>query len=180
MSPRIARPTKAVNNTRITSSSGSGSGASLDFNAKSSIQLEYKPKFGELKARLEGILVLPVLTLTPDCEHNFAAISKQVQAVGDRGPPRERQKRFGSFTMAYFNGLAHQLVCTGFGKDEMLQEGDPGRGREKRDQLRVVKKLVKKTYIGILVKNGLLIIQTAPKYWTTNTNDVREGIADIL
>ena len=171
---------KAVNEAGIASSSDSGSEASLDFNAKSSIRLEYEPKVGEVKTKLEKILALPVLTLTPNFEHNFAAVSKHVQAVGGRDLPREWQTHFGSFTMFYFEGLAHQLEYAGFGKDEMLQEGFQDAVENNEIQLRVVEKLIKKTYHEVLVENGVLIIQTVPKYWATNTNDVGEGIADIL
>lgn len=73
-----------------------------------------------MKEKIEKLLALPVLTLTPNFEHNFAALAKYVQAGGSSNLVRDWQKRFGYFTLSYFEGLAHQLEYAGFGKDDML------------------------------------------------------------
>ena len=145
-------------------SSASGSGVPLDFDAKSSIQLEYEPKIGGMKAKLKKLLTLPVLTLTPNFEHNIAAVSNHAQGAGSSDLQREWRKRVGSVTLAYFAGLAHQLEYAGFGKDDMLQEGLQDAVEKNEIQLRVVEKLVKKTYYEVVVEKGVLVIQTFPKW----------------
>ena len=171
---------KAVNDAGIAMSSTSGLGVPLDFDAKSSIQLEYEPEIGEVNANLEKLLALPVLTLTPSFEHKFSAASKHAQGAGSSDLQREWRKRIGSVTLAYFAGLAHQLEYAGFGKDDMLQEGLQDAVEKNEIQLRVVEKLVKKTCHEVVVENGVLVIQTVPKWWGTNVNDVGAGPADIL
>ena len=161
-------------------SSGSGSETPLDFDARSSIQLEYEPKIGEVKARLEKLLALPVLTLTPNFESNFAAITKHAQGGDASNLQREWRNRVGSVTLAYFEGLAHQLDYAGFGKDDMLQEGFQDAVEKNEIQLRVVGKMTRRTYNEVVVENGVLVIQTVPKWWATNVNDVGADMTDIL
>lgn len=47
-------------------------------------------------------------------------------------------------------------------------------------QLRIVDKLIKKTYHEVLVENGVLILQTISKYWGTNTTSVGEEVINLL
>jgi len=171
---------KAVNNAGIASSSGSGSGPTLDFNAKSSIRSEYEPRVGEVKEKIEKLLALPVLTLTPNFEHNFAALAKHAQAGSSSDLVPDWQKRIGYLTLSYFEGLAHQLEYAGFGKDEMLQEGLQEAVEKNEIQLRIVDRLVKKRYHEVLIENGVLIVQTVPNYWGTNTSSVGQEVMDLL
>lgn len=170
----------AVNNAGIASSSGSGSGPTIDFDARSSIRFEYEPQVGEVKEKIEKLLALPVLTLTPNFEHNFAALAKHAQAASSNDLIRDWQKRIGSVTLSYFEGLAGQLEHAGFGKDEMLQEGLQEAVEKNEIQLRVVDKLVKKKCHEVVIENGVLIIQTVPNYWNYNIPEVGEGIMDLL
>ena len=170
---------KAVNDAGIANSSASG-GIPMDFDAKSGIRSEYEPKIGEVQAKLQKILALPVLTLTPNFEHNFAALAKYAKDGGPRDLPRDWQKAFARVTMLYFEGLAHQLEYAGFGKDEMLQEGLQEAVEKNEIQLRVVDKLVKKTYHEVVIENGILTIKTVPAWWATNTPQVGEDTMDLL
>ena len=170
---------QAVNAAGIASSSASG-GEPMDFDAKSSIRSDYEPQIGEVQAKLQKILAMPVLTLTPNFEHNFAAVSKHAKAGGSSDLVREWQKRFGHFTLSYFDGLAHQLENAGFGKDEMLQEGLQEAVEKNEIQLRVVDKLAKKTYHDCSIENGVLVVQTVPRWWGTNTSQVGEDTMDLL
>ena len=172
---------QAVNEAGIAMSSASGSGMiPLDFDAKSSIQLQYAPKIEEVKARLQKLFAMPVLTLTPNFEHNFAAVSKHAQGDGASDLQREWQKQVGYVTAAYFEGLAHQVEYAGFGKDAMLQEGVQEAVEKNEIQVRVVDKLTRKTYNEVVIENGIMVIQMIPKWWATNANDVGSDLTDIL
>ena len=171
---------QAVNNAGIATSSGSGTGIPLDFDAKSSIRSEYESKIGDVKKKLEKVLGLPVLTLSPNFEHNFTVLSKHAQAGGSEDLQREWQKRFGMATLSYFEGLAHQLDCAGFVKDEMMQEGFHDAVEKNEIQLRVVDRMVKGTYNEVIIENGVLIMQTIAKKWATNTSQVGQEVLEIL
>lgn len=169
----------AVNNAGLSSSPGGG--AALDFDAKTSIKKDYEPAIGNVKAKIQSILGLPMLKLQPNFERNFAAIAAY-PATGKQATtyPREWQKRFGGSTLKYFEELAPSLEGQGFAKDDMLQEGYQDAADKNEIGLRVVDKLQKCTYNECVFENGVLYIQTTPEYWTSNIRDAGARIMDLL
>lgn len=169
----------AVNNAGVSSSPGGG--AALDFDAKTSIKKDYEPKIGNVKAKIQSILGLPMLELHPNFERNFAAIAAYT-ATGKQATtyPREWQKRFGASTLKYFEELAPSLEGQGFAKDDMLQEGYQEAADKNEIGLRIVDKLQKGTYNECVFENGVLYMQTTPEYWTTNIRDAGARIMDLL
>lgn len=47
-------------------------------------------------------------------------------------------------------------------------------------ELRVVDKLEKGTYNEAGIREGVLYMQTVPRYWNTNTGEVAKGLIDLL
>ena len=163
-------------------SSGDGGGEiALDFDAKSSIREDWDPKVAELQARIQKLLALPVLTLTPNFDANFSAISAYDQSLKRADSfLYQWQRSFGMHTYLYFEGFADKLEYHGFGSDSMLQEGFQ-EGVEKNEiGLRVVPKLEKATYNECGVENGVCWMQTTPEYWNTNIADPANKLLDIL
>ena len=64
---------KAVNDAGV--SSNTSGGAALDFDAKNGIRSDREPAIGDVKAKIQSILGLPMLELQPNFERNFAAIA---------------------------------------------------------------------------------------------------------
>ena len=162
-------------------SSSPNGGAALDFDAKSGIKKDYEPAIGNIKTKLQSVLGLPILELHPNFERNFAAIAAY-EASGKKSTifPREWQKRLGMSTLEYFKYLLDQLETQGFAKDEMLQEGNQEVVDKNEIGLRVVDKLQKGHYNECVFENGVLYMQTAPEYWTTNMRDAGAKIVDML
>lgn len=162
-------------------SSSPDGGAALDFNAKSDIKKNYEPAIGEVKAKLQSVLGLPMLELHPNFERNFAAVTAyDVSGKKSTIFPREWQKRFGRSTLEYFKYLVDQLERQGFAKDEMLQEGYQEVVDKNEIGLRVVDKLQKGHYNECVFENGVLYMQTTPEYWTSNMRDAGAKIVDML
>ena len=169
----------AINNAGV--SSNPDGGAALDFNAKSGIKKDYEPAIGNVKAKIQSILGLPMLELHPNFERNFAAIAAYT-ATGKQPTTwnREWQKQFGISTFRYFEGLVSSLERQGFAKDDMLQEGYQETLDKNEIGLRIVDKLQKGTYNECVFENGVLYIQTTPEYWTTNIRAAGDRIVDML
>ena len=168
---------KAVN----TAGAAAPGASTLDFDAKHGIKSKYDPGVGEVHEKLQRTLALPVLTLTPNFEHNFSIIDKfeksnEMSTIW----PREWRKNLGANTLAYFNAVYKAVDQLGFGKDDMLQEGLKDAMEKNEIQLRVVDKLVKGYYNEAIFENGVLIVQTTPPMWTTNIGDCAMKLVDLL
>ncbi|KAI9816269.1 MAG: hypothetical protein M1827_001870 [Pycnora praestabilis] len=158
-----------------------GGGAALDFDAKNSIRNDYEPAIGDVKARISTLLALPVVTLHPNFEQNFAKIAAYT-ASGQQSNmyPRDWQKRLGGHTLLYFEGLANQLERAGFKNDEMLQEGFKDVVERNEIGLRIVDRLVKGSYNECVIEGGVLYMQTTLPYWTSNIRDTGAQVLDLL
>jgi len=154
--------------------------SALDFDARNSIKNDYDPKISQVKARIEAAVGVSRLTLTPNFEHNAAAIAKFESQNGSREVPRDWQKRLGAHHLLYFEGLAENLESAGFAKDEMLQEALQESIEGKEVALNIVDQLVKGTYNEVIFDSGVLVIQAPPKYWTSNIRDTGNKIVDLL
>ncbi len=169
----------AVNNAGV--SANPDGGAALDFDAKSGIKKHYDPAIGDVRAKIQSILALPMLELHPNFERNFALIAAYT-ASGKQSTTfsREWQKQFGISTLKYFEGLVSSLDSQGFAKDDMLQEGFQETVDKNEIGLRIVDKLQKGTYNECVFENGVMWIQTTPEYWTTNIRAAGDRIVDML
>ena len=157
----------------------------LDFNAKRSMREDYDAKIEAVSERIKKILALQVLTLVPNFETNFAAITaSEIKARKDGGQSglwdREWQKHIGALTLQYFSEFAEHLEYVGFGKDDMLQEGFEEVIEKNEIALRVVETLERGTYNECAVDEGVVVLKTTPGYWGTNVRQAGEGLMDLL
>jgi len=152
----------------------------LSFDARNSIKNEYEAKIGEVQAKVTKLLALPFVTFTPNFEHNYTEVAKFEKEAGSNSVPRDWQKRFGAHIFGYFEGFVNTLDFIGFGKDDMLQEGFQEAIEKNEISLRIVDKLVKGTYNEVIIENGVLVIQTVPKYWNANIRDPANGLVALL
>ena len=97
--------------------------------------------------------------------------------AGDKCRP-DWDKIMGQATLAYFDGLKDQLARAGFKGDDMLQEGFQEGVSKNEISFRVVEK--SDSYNETLLEDGILVLQTTPEYFWSNTGDVGSNILEIL
>jgi hypothetical protein len=154
---------------------------SLDFNARSSIRIDYEPKIGAVQAKFHTTLATPTFDLEPNFEHNYAALlaynkNNKSTSFGHR----DWQKKLGQLTLLYFSGFVDTMENMGWGDDEMVGEGVKEAVEKNQIALRIVDKLSKKRYNECVVEHGVLYIQTTAEYWGTNISDPAKDLLDIL
>ena len=120
---------------------------------------DYDAKIEAVSERIKKILALQVLTLVPNFETNFAAITaSEIKARKDGGQSglwdREWQKHIGALTLQYFSEFAEHLEYVGFGKDDMLQEGFKEVIEKNEIALRVVETLERGRIMSVRLTRG--------------------------
>ena len=180
----LANLQDAVNAAGIAATGPEGA-KELDFNAKRSIRDDYDAKIDSVSEKIKKVLALPVLTLVPNFEANFAAITASELAAKESSSQsglwdREWQKHIGALTLQYFSDFAEHLEYAGFGKDDMLQEGFKDVIEKNEIAVRVVERLERGTYNECGVEEGVVVLRTTPGYWGTNVRQAGEGLMDLL
>lgn len=166
----------------INSAGKSSDDTSLDFNARSSIKIDYEPKIGAVQAKLQTFLATPTFDLEPNFEHNYAALlaytkNNKSSSYGHR----DWQKKLGRITLDYFCGFVDTMENRGWSDDEMVQEGIKDAVEKNQIALRIVDKLSKgKVYHECVLEHGVLYIQTTAEKWAVNISDAAVELLDIL
>ncbi|EXJ60291.1 hypothetical protein A1O7_04443 [Cladophialophora yegresii CBS 114405] len=153
----------------------SGGANAFSINARQSVRGSYDPEIGALQKAIGELVRVPDIKLNPDFEKNAAVL---IQA-GDK-VRSDWDKVLGGATLAYFDGLKYQLERAGFKDDDMLQEGFQEGISKNEIAFRVVEKLENSSYHETLVEDGVLVMQTTPEHFWTNTSDVGSNILDLL
>jgi hypothetical protein len=151
----------------------SGSGSAFNINARQSVRKSYDPEIGAIQKAIGELVGVADIKLNPSFEPNATVLAK----AGDKSRS-DWDSAMGSATLAYFEGLKYQIERAGFKDDDMLQEGFQEGVSKNEILFRVVEKL--SGYHETLVEDGVLIMQTTPENFWTNTNDVGSNILDIL
>ncbi|KIW27785.1 uncharacterized protein PV07_07493 [Cladophialophora immunda] len=154
---------------------GSGSGTAFNINARQSVREGYDPEIGAVQKAIGELVGAPGIRLTPNFEANAAVLAAAGAQVRD-----DWDKVLGRASLAYFDGLKYQLERAEFEGDDMLQDGFQEGVAKNEISLHVVGKLQKGHYHEVLVEDGVLVIQTTPEYFWTNTSDVGSEILEIL
>lgn len=159
--------------------SANGQGPKLSYAARTSIKQDWDPKIEELTKKIADMLKVPNLKLEPNFESNFAILKENEKKAGLR---EDWESRIGDFFYKYFDGLHYTLNWKKFGEDDMLQEGFQEAVSKNEIALKVVEKLEtgKSNYNEIVIKDGVLCIQTTPKTWDSNIGDAAQYIIDML
>ncbi|MCJ1475706.1 hypothetical protein MMC13_004369 [Lambiella insularis] len=126
----------------------------LPLETRMNIRDHYETKIGEVQSKLAKELEIPDIKLTPNFEINFAFLKKN--------PPdsmvRDWEKIFGQSTLTYFGGLADTLENLKVAQDDMVQEGIQEALSKGEISLRLVDKLVNRTYNEVIFEDGILYI----------------------
>lgn len=169
----------AVNDAGVTAV-GSSASTDLDFNAKQSIKLQFEPKIGEFESKSQKLMGMPSLKFSGNFAANFAKLAAHAAGGGKDDLPRDWQKRIGQDSLGYFEGFVWAVEYAGFGKDDMLQEGFQEGVPKGVVELRVVDKLEKGSYNEVVIDDGVLVIQTVPRYWNTNVGEPAKELTNLL
>lgn len=176
ISDSLSNLLQAINQAGISSD-----GASLDFNARSSVKTDYEPKIGAVQARFHTVLATPTFDIEPNFEHNYAALLAYNK--NNKSPQfghRDWQKKLGQVTLLYFSAFVETMENKGWGDDEMVQEGIKEAVEKNQIALRIVDKLTRKHYNECVIGHGVLYIQMTAEYWGTNISDPAKDLMDIL
>ncbi|ETI24879.1 hypothetical protein G647_04249 [Cladophialophora carrionii CBS 160.54] len=153
----------------------SGGASAFNINARQSVRESYDPEIGALQKAIGELVGVPNIQLNPNFEQNAAVLTQ----AGDK-VRSDWDKVLGSATLSYFDGLKYQLERAGFKGDDMLQEGFQEGISKNEIAFRVVEKLKNGSYHETLVEDGVLVMQTTPENFWTNTSDIGSKILDIL
>ena len=157
----------------------------LNFDAKQGIKDNFEPKVQETLARAQTTLSMPSLAFTPNFEANYAKLAAY-QASFDEDDDercdlvRDWQKRLGEVTLRYFEAFTTYVKRQKYHKDDMLREAFADAVGRNEVQLRVVDELHKRRYNEIVLEDGMLAMQTVPKYWFNNVDDIANDLNDLL
>ncbi|RMZ86778.1 hypothetical protein DV736_g5994, partial [Chaetothyriales sp. CBS 134916] len=157
-----------------TANAASANSQAYNLVARNSVRDDYNSKVDEVREKIASLVGVKEIKLAPHFEENAEALSKS------KDSPNDWDGILGKATLSYFKGFAYQLTRAGFENDDLLQEGFQEAISKKEIALRVVDKLEKGTYNEVVVKDGVAILQTTPRYWWTNVDDVGLNILDLL
>ncbi|PPQ84754.1 hypothetical protein CVT24_002668 [Panaeolus cyanescens] len=140
--------------------------------ARHSIATDYNKEIDAVQAEIGSILKIPDITLEPNFEKNYVALSQKKE---------DWKGNFGRASLEYFrDGFKYQLERQGFKDDEMLQEGFAEGVPSKKIVIRVVEKTKNGSYNDTIVEEGVVYLQTTPDNWWCNVSDIGSGLLDLL
>ncbi|CAK5283144.1 unnamed protein product [Mycena citricolor] len=145
--------------------------AGFSLSAKHSIDDKYDEEIDECKEAISKILGAE-FTLDPNFEEVYKALSTGIT------DSKDWESGFGGIVLRYFQGLQYQLERQGFKDDDMLQEGLQETIESKTFRIRVLPKTNSTTET--VIEDGVVYLQTRPDRWGYNTNDMGEGLVNLL
>lgn len=170
----LSKLSEAVN----TASKNSDS-ANLPFNTRKDIKENYESRVAGIESRLAQIIGVDKIDVVVD----FHAIYATLLAYYEKDKHYSLQgfeNVLGSRTIEYLESLPFALETDNFDKDDMLQEALQEAVSTKTIVVRLVDKLERNTYNETVIQDGKLYLQTVPKNWSVNTDQIANGIIDIL
>ncbi|KAF5655966.1 hypothetical protein FHETE_11113 [Fusarium heterosporum] len=144
----------------------------MSFVARTSIRNDYEPHIKEVQEELNKILGQDV-AVVPNFEANFEKLK------GDTDADSSWERNFGSAHLSYFTSLVSQLKYDKFSEDDMLQEALLEAIEKRAVHFRVVDKTTR-SYNETVVEDGVLYLQTAPKDFYCNVDQISSDLMNIL
>jgi hypothetical protein len=170
----LSKLSEAVN----TASKNSDS-ANLPFNTRKDIKENYESRVPGIESRLAQIIGVDKIDIVVDFHAIYATLLAYYQK--DKQYSLQRfEDVLGSRTIEYLESLPSALERDGFDKDDMLQEALQEAVSTKTVAVRLVEKLERNTYNETVIQDGKLYLQTVPKNWSVNTDQIANGIIDLL
>ena len=161
---------------------GKASGAArireISFLAAHSIKKAYQLNINAIQFRIAVSVALTELTMSPNFASNYAKLAGYEPDNHDF--PKDWERTFGKTTLEYFEGLASYLEEEGFGNDDLLAEGFREAVYRGEVMVRIVNELTKGEFYECVIEDGILYLQTEPRYWTSGSNYVAKGLMEIL
>ncbi|KAK5999035.1 hypothetical protein PT974_01422 [Cladobotryum mycophilum] len=170
----------------------------MSYYARISISKDYQATIEDVRKRLDEILQTE-MRLEPCFEETFAKLK------ADPDSPSGWERNLGSFVKMYMEALTKTLQYLHFGEDDMLREGFVEAVSKATVVFRIVDEgqMRHQSYNECALEDGVLYLQvrfsranftlamclsqgltdglqTAPKYFGTNMDNVADGLMDLL
>ncbi|KAK3901010.1 hypothetical protein C8A05DRAFT_45252 [Staphylotrichum tortipilum] len=155
--------------------------APMAFVVRLGINNDYDPKISEVRSQIAELLgkSADAITLSPNFEANFAALSAAAQVKGT-SLRDDWQSTLADFTLKYFEALAYQMKYIKVGEDEMIQEGVLEAVSTNEYAFRIVEKLKYDSYCEVDIEDGVLYLQCTAENYGTNIDYVASKLMDRL
>ncbi|KAM0348701.1 hypothetical protein ACHAPU_004138 [Fusarium lateritium] len=144
----------------------------MSYVARASIRNDYEPSIKEVQEELNKILGQDV-AVVPNFEANFQKLK------GDANADSSWQRNFGSAHLSYFRSLVSQLKYDKFGEDDMLQEALLEAMEKRAVHFRIMDTTTR-SYNETVVEDGILYLQTTPKDFYCNVDQISSDLMNIL
>ena len=149
----------------------------LSYAARVSIENSWDSKAVDLEAKISKHLKNPGIKLTPNFLEVYATLKADPQITKEDS----WDKRLGVYVTPYFEAIAYALESNNFENDDMLREGFEEAVSEGEIKFRLVKELIPgRGYCQSVIENGVLYMQTTPKYWGVDYSSVGTDLVDLL
>lgn len=145
------------------------------FTARTSIRTQYDAEIDKVRNKVSSALQRDSLTLDP----NFDAVYAKLKGAADADD--NWQENLGSYTKGYFSAFADWLDSQKVASDEMIREALNEGIESGKVVFRVVDgEKMKSSYNEAVIEDGVLYLQTVPKYFGTNIHYMAEKLMDQL
>ncbi|KAK3329885.1 hypothetical protein B0H66DRAFT_40504 [Apodospora peruviana] len=153
----------------------------LSFTVRQGIRMDYEPVIGETRKKIAEMLGKKEdeIKLTPNFDDSFAKLSAAIKVKGN-SIRDDWQNNLGSFTYKYFEGLASQMNYLKVGEDDLIQEGFLEAVDKCEMAFRIVDKLEYDSYCEVMVKDGVLYVQSTAASWGSNIDYAASKLMDQL
>lgn len=153
----------------------------LSFTARLGIHNDYTPAIAATQHEIAELLGKKddEIKLNPNFEETFGKLKAASQVKGN-SIRDDWQSNLGSFTLKYFEALAYQMKYQKVGEDELIQEGFLEVVDKLEMTFRIVDKLEYDSYCEVVVKEGVLYLQSTAASWGTNVDYVASKLIDQL
>ncbi|KAF7369537.1 hypothetical protein MVEN_00283600 [Mycena venus] len=152
----------------------------MTFLARLGISKNYAEKADPAKKKFKDMLQKDI-TLDPNFEEVFAKLLEESKRPGNSiVDTPEWQLQFGRYVANYFDAMAYQMECLGFGTDEMLREGFNEGVESGVIKVRIVDALKRQRDCEVEIEDGVLYLQTTLEKWGWNPNNIGYNIGDLL
>lgn len=149
----------------------------LSYQARVSIEKSWDQNAMDIEAKIAKCLHNPGIKLTPNFLEVYAALKADPEITKEDG----WDKRLGMYVTPYFEAIAYALESNNFENDDMLREGFEEAVSEGEIKFRIVKELAPGgAYCQSVIENGVLYMQTLPKYFGVDYSRVGGNIVDLL
>ncbi|KAK5658928.1 hypothetical protein OQA88_1744 [Cercophora sp. LCS_1] len=153
----------------------------LSFSARLGIASDYEPAIAAVRHQFAELLGKQddEINLNPNFEETFAKL-KEAASNKKNDIRDDWQNNLGSFTLKYWEGLAYQMKYQKVGEDDLVQEGFLDAVSSLEFKFRIVDSLEYASYAEVVIKDGILYLQSKATTWGTNIDYAAEKLIDQL